>query len=209
MAQVIDLKNPNAIPIAVDKLKSGKVIVGPTDTIYGMFADASNEDAVAQLITMKKRQPDHALPLIASDLEQVERYCEISEIERKIAAAFWPGPLTLVLHRRAAAKISRACVENNTIAVRVPASEFNREIARALGRLITATSTNISGEPPADSVASVSSAIQNAVSCIFDAGPSVESKPTTIIRIVDNQIRVLRQGPVSQEEILVKTGLNL
>lgn len=209
MAQIINIQNKKAVQIAAETIKSGDVIIGPTDTLYGMLADASNEKAVEKLVGIKKRHPEHALPLIGADLNQVVQYAEVSELARDIANAFWPGPLTIILPLRRKMMLSSACIENNTIAVRVPANDFNRAVARLTGSLITATSTNFSGERPAGSVKSISPGIKQAVNFIFDDGPSVNTIPSTILRLKDSELSILRQGPITEAAIRARIGLNL
>ena len=152
MHKLIVLNNsPNEknVQLASRLIMSGKLLIAPTDTWYGIFADATNAEAVNKIIALKKRRPEHALPLIATSLEQVQRFALLTEAEEKLAKSFWPGPLTIVLKIRQNSSLCAACIERGCLAVRVPDNRFNRAIAAASGSMLTATSTNFSGEEPA------------------------------------------------------------
>ncbi len=211
MPEIISLKNSRqnqSVQRAANLLAQGEIIIAPTDTLYGMFACAQNHDAVEKIFTLKKRRPDHALPLIAASQEQVGQYVLFSKAEHLIAAAFWPGPLTIVLQARKTHGLVSACVEQGFIAVRVPANTFNREIAAATDNLLTATSTNFSGEKPASCVAEIQPLIKNKVAAVFDAGASINQTASTIIKIENNRLKLLRAGPVSPEQIYQSTGIS-
>lgn len=210
MGRLIYLSDPpdaDTIHIAADLISAGNIIISPTDTLFGIIADATNPQAVDQIFMLKKRRPEQTLPLIAAGLEQVEQYALFSEAEHKLAEAFWPGPLTLLLKSRKNCSVSKKCVENETIAVRVPACPFNRQVAEASRKILTATSTNFSGEQPAAHTDEIHTAIRNRVAAIFDGGPSSERQPSTIVKITAGRIHFLREGPVSRRQIKEATGL--
>ncbi|KAA3619704.1 MAG: threonylcarbamoyl-AMP synthase [Calditrichaeota bacterium] len=211
MPQIIDISSElsaSSITLAAKILQAGEVIIGPTDTLYGIIANANDDAAIHKIFAMKKRRPDHALPLIAASLKQVRQFAVMSKLEQQIAEHFWPGPLTLILEVRKGIQFNKSCKEKGTIAVRVPANEFNKKLAAASNGLITATSTNISGEQPADHINNIDPDIAKAVVAIFDAGPSKSKQPSTIIRVKNGKIDLIRQGPVAVEDIKKCIGNN-
>ncbi len=146
---------PADLTAAADWLRAGGIVAFPTDTFYGLAVDPTSTEAVAALFALKDRSRRAALPLIAASAAQVGAACgTLDPQSARLAAAFWPGPLSLILDAPAA--IAGAVHGGHgTVAVRVPAHAVARALAEAFGGLVTATSGNRSGEPPADRVAAL------------------------------------------------------
>jgi len=201
---VIDAQWPDAAVLtrAASVLESGRLVVFPTDTLYGLAADPRQPAAVASLVEAKGREAAQAVPLIAADLAQVEATMgPLGPAARRVAARLWPGPLSLVLD--APAPLVRAGVTvAGTVAVRVPAHAVARELARAFGYPVTATSANRSGHPAHADARSAVDDLGAAVALVLDAGPVPGGLPSTIVRIAGDEATLVRADAVSFERVL-------
>lgn len=194
---------------AADALAEGKVVGLPTETVYGLGADAFCEAAVAEVFAVKERP--HFDPLIChlpsakalADIADVPE--ELQELVSKLAAEFWPGPMTLVLPRK-------ACVPDivtsglPTVACRVPRHEIMRGVARALGRPIAAPSANRFGHISPTSAQAVLKELGGRIPLVVDAGACSEGLESTILApCVDEKgkpaVRLLREGPITRERL--------
>src|SRR3954462_1427395 len=150
-----------AVAAAVEVLRQGGVVAFPTDTLYGLAVDPRSDAAVAKLFALKGRGARAAVPLIGATLEQVllaGGEGAIGALERRVAEAFWPGPVSIVI--RPSAAIARGVLGGEaTVAVRVPAHAVARQLAAAFGFCITATSANPTGSAPAASADDVAAAL--------------------------------------------------
>ncbi len=191
---------------AVQVLRSGGVIAFPTETTYGLGCDPRNAKAVAQVFKIKGRGKNKPLPLAASSLSQVKRVAVLDRASASLGQRCWPGPLTLVLPARRGLRLQRLVAPKGEVAIRVSSSPFVRELVRAYGFPIVATSANKSGEPECRSGRSVVRAFQGAQTkpdLVLDLGALPRRKPSTIARVCpDGKVAVLRRGAVriSQNE---------
>jgi len=178
---------------AVEILRAGGVVVFPTETSYGLAADAMNARAVAKVAKLKGRPSEKTFPLIVSSTAMAERYAHLRCLGRRLAKAHWPGPLTLVVEARKNVGLARGIVaRDGTVALRVSSNETARALARGLGRPIVSTSANRAGEPPAYDALDVTLKAD----FILDDGRLPRRKPSTIVHVVQGKIEVLRQGSV-------------
>lgn len=192
--------SPQGIAQAADVLRSGGVVAYPTDTLYGLAVDPRSDDAVRRLFSLKRRRPDVAVPLVAADLDQAMTAGEFREPELRLARAFWPGPLSIVVV--AHPFISRATLGGgSTLAIRVPAHAVARELARAFAFPITATSANASGDSPAESADAVARGVSG-VDMIVDGGGVTGGPPSTIVRFDDRVPTLVRAGAVAWDRVL-------
>ena len=173
----------------------------PTDTIYGLAADPRRPDAVERLYEAKGRPAHLAIPLIAASLEQVERVGRLPELGRRLAEAFWPGPLTLVVSARPSVS-ARVRGGRATVAVRVPDHAVARALAGALGGSVTATSANRSGEPGARSAGAVVAALGPAVQLVLDGGAAAAETPSTIVDVSQETPTLIREGAVPWDRVV-------
>jgi L-threonylcarbamoyladenylate synthase len=181
---------------AREKISQGEIGVFPTETAYGVAADALNEEAVEKVYGAKQRPRDKPLTVICSSLEQVERHAELTRQERKLVEEFMPGPLTLVVEK----KSHVPDVLNEKFVFRIPGSRTARELARDTP--ITATSANISGQSTSYSVEDISDELLEEVDFVLDAG-ELDSGPTsTIAEVKNSEIVMHRRGPVSEEDLV-------
>lgn len=191
----------DAISRAAQTLREGGVVAYPTDTLYGLAADPRNVDAVRRLFEAKGRESSLAIPLIASTLEQALYAGDLSETHLRLAGAFWPGPLTIVVPARPA--IARALLGGGTsIAIRVPAHPVATALAAALGFCITSTSANRSGRVPATTAEQVAIDLGGAIDLVLDGGPSPGGPPSTIVELTTHGPRLIRAGAVPWDRVL-------
>ena len=190
-----------ALSVAVRKLRDGGVVAIPTDTLFGLAADAFNHEAIERVFAIKERPEGMALPVLLAGLDQLPAV--VTGVSGNVAAlseAFWPGPLTLVLPR-AAALPARLTAGAPTVAVRVPAHPVPRKLARMLGRPVTGTSANISGAPDPLTIAEVHSQVGDRVDCIIEHGPRPAGTASTIVDLSDGSLRLLREGAIPLADI--------
>lgn len=199
---IVDANRPltTAVAAAVEALRAGGVVAFPTDTLYGLAVDPRRQDAVERLFALKGRDARSAVPLVAATLEQAMLVASFTDRERRAAAAFWPGPLTIVA-RANAAVTPEALGGQQTVAIRVPAHEIARELARAFQFPITATSANRSGDPPADSADAVAAGLPD-VDVLVDGGRAPGGAPSTIISFDHTRPILLREGAVPWERVI-------
>jgi L-threonylcarbamoyladenylate synthase len=186
---------------AVEILRQGGVVAYPTDTFYGLAVDPRSDAAVARLYDAKGRDATVAIPLIAASIEQAEEAGHLTDAHYRLARAFWPGALTIVVE--AAPSISRAILAGGTtIAVRVPAHPLARDLAAAFGCCITSTSANRSGEPSLSLAADVTRTLGHAIDMVIDGGPTPGGPPSTIVELTEAGPRLVRAGQIAWERVL-------
>lgn len=189
------------IEAAVDVLRRGGIVAYPTDTLYGLAVDPRNDAAVERLFAVKDRPPSLAIPLIATDLKQALEWGSFSDHACRLADAFWPGPLSLVVP--AVQGLSRRVVaDDGTVAIRVPAHPVGRDLAAGLGCPITATSANLSGQPATAEPAVVAAALGDRIDMLLDDGPSPGGPPSTIVACEPGGVRLVRAGAIAWERVL-------
>ena len=183
---------------AVRALRAGGVVVIPTDTVYGVAADARHEAALAAIFELKGRERAKALPVLGADAEQLEEVVVMNELARRLAARFWPGPLTLVLPRGEQFTHDLGGNRKDTVAVRVPRHELALEVLQAAGPLAV-TSANLSGDAPAHTVDKARHALGDRVEVYLDGG--ICDGEVSTVASLENGLQVLRQGAVAEEEL--------
>jgi L-threonylcarbamoyladenylate synthase len=205
---MISANEDGAIDLAVEKLIAGELVAVPTETVYGLAADATNEQAVQQIYARKGRPSHNPLICHVSDRTMAETLVKIPKSADAIINKFWPGPLTLVLERQAEANIAPSVTAGlSTLAVRIPATHATRNIIAKLGRPIAAPSANPSGKLSPTSATDVVAAFDGAIAAIMDGGTTNIGIESTIIGVEDNQITVLRPGSISAEMITEVSGM--
>lgn len=186
---------------AVEVLRRGGIVAYPTDTLYGLAVDPRRDDAVERLFAAKGRPASLAIPLIAADTAQARAWGDFGAEALRLAEAFWPGPLSLVVPARPGLS-ARVPAADGTIALRVPAHAVGRDLAAGIGCPITATSANRSGEPPTSLPAEVAAAIGDRIDLLIDAGPSPGGLPSTIVACTPSGARLIRAGAIAWERVL-------
>ena len=191
-----------AITAAMELLRSGQIVAIPTETVYGLAADASNADAVAKIYAAKGRPDFNPLIVHIADKSAAEKLAEFSPVADQLAQAFWPGPLTLVLPLRPDAHIAGAVTAGlPTIALRCPAHPVMQAVLKKTGLNIAAPSANKSGGISPTRAEHVLAGLGGAVPMILDGGPCSAGLESTIIAVRDSGWQILRPGPVTSAEI--------
>jgi L-threonylcarbamoyladenylate synthase len=191
---------------AVAALKRGEVIVYPTETLYGLGADVLNATAVEKVFQLKGREPDNPIPVLVADREMLGALVEeIPPLAEKLMARFWPGPLTLVLTARK--NIPSALLNaDGGIGVRISSQHIATELVRALGRPLTATSANPSGQPPARTVQQAKHYFAGEIDVFIDAGQLTSRTGSTVVEIKANAVRIIREGEIGTPELQRAVG---
>jgi L-threonylcarbamoyladenylate synthase len=186
---------------AIDALRAGDLVVYPTETFYGVAADPSSTSALKRLFAVKGREAAKTVAMIAADTRSAFSLArEVPPIARRLAECFWPGPLTLVLP--AAAQIAPELVgSGGGVGVRVSSHPTARALAAGLERPITATSANRAGESPAKSLADAHEALGRKVKVYLEGGILRTGAPSTVLEVVGDRWRIVREGAVSGRQI--------
>jgi L-threonylcarbamoyladenylate synthase len=180
----------------------GGVVVIPTDTLYGVAADPFNADAVARVFEIKGRPADRALPLIASDADQIAaRLGPLSPAAQQLADAFWPGALTLLLDAPASLAASVAA-GTGQVGVRVPAHGAARALCRACGIPLIATSANISDQPATNDPDVVARMLGSRIDLLLDGGRTPGGLASTVVDATGMTPRLVRSGAVGWDRVL-------
>jgi L-threonylcarbamoyladenylate synthase len=197
--------SPADLEILAARLVAGELVAFPTETVYGLGADATNSDAVLKIYETKGRPRFNPLIVHVADLVMAERLVEIGPIAR-ILSQFWPGPLTLVLPRRPDAGLSDIVTAGlDTVGIRIPDHPLARDLIRAAGRPLAAPSANPSGKLSPTTAAQVDRAFGGRVP-VLDGGPSQSGVESTIIAIDGEVVTQLRAGALPREEIETAIG---
>ena len=197
-----DCPSPELLREAGDAIRRGGVVAYPTDTFYGLAVDPRSTGSVEELYRVKQRDPDRPVPLIAADEDQVlQQVGPMTEAARRLAARFWPGPLTLVIEA-APSLCAGVRGSGQRVAVRVPADLIARSLAGTTGHPITATSANLSGQKPASTADEVAAVLGESIDLLLDAGALPGRLPSTIVDVTGPGPVLVRMGAVSWERVL-------
>lgn len=199
---------PDAAEIerAVALLNAGELVAFPTETVYGLGADASNPAAVARIFAAKGRPETHPLIVHFSGLAAARDWvAEVPDAATRLAAAFWPGPLTLVLPKSARAS-DAVTGGQSSVALRVPAHPVARALLAALGRGIAAPSANRYGRISPTCAADVREELGDRVAMVLDGGDCAVGLESTIVACLDGRVTLLRPGSISRPQVADVVG---
>ena len=184
---------------AIEVLAQGDLVAFPTDTVYGLGADAFNDQAVRKLYLAKGRSQEKAIPVLVANLEQFVDIVDRTTLPAmRLAEKFWPGPLTIVL--RQASDLADAISAYGTVGVRIPDHPVAQELIHAAGPLAV-TSANRSGDTEACTAEEIETNMGAQVDLIVDGGRTPGGQPSTVVDCTQDPPRILRVGPISEEEI--------
>jgi L-threonylcarbamoyladenylate synthase len=207
LAERIAAASPATIARAAQALRSGRLVGFPTETVYGLGADARNGRAVAAIFAAKGRPRFNPLIVHVADQDQAARHGDFSDAARALAAAFWPGALTLVLPRRAGSPLSDLVSAGlDTVALRVPAHPVAAALIGQAGIPVAAPSANPSGRITATTASHVAEGLGQAVDFILDAGPAPLGLESTIIGFDRDRPVLLRPGVIARADIEAVVG---
>lgn len=200
--QYIDFKKEikiEEIKEAAKAIKQGKLVLFPTETVYGIGADGLNKEAVKKIYQAKGRASDNPLILHITSIEMLKKLVEeINDIERNLIQKFWPGPLTIIFNKK---PIVPDIITANlpTVAIRMPSNEIARKLIEYSETPIAAPSANISGKPSGTVIEDIKEELDGKVSYMIDGGKVDIGLESTVIRVIDNKIHILRPGKITKE----------
>ena len=203
-SKYIDLKNSNEyekIKLAAESIKQGKLVLFPTETVYGIGANALDEKAVKDIFIAKGRAQDNPLIVHISDMDMLDGLVQnIGVVEQKLMETFWPGPFTIVLEKK---PIIPDVITGglSTVAIRMPSSEIARKLIEYSNLPIAAPSANISGKPSGTLVDDIIDELDGKVDYIIDSGKVDIGVESTVVRVVDGIVHILRPGKITPEDI--------
>jgi L-threonylcarbamoyladenylate synthase len=211
MSETFDCTEPgqrsHAIASAAAAVKNGGLVVLPTDTVYGLGADAFSSTAVAALLAAKGRGRDMPVPVLVGSWQTIDGLAlSVTTPMRTLVRAFWPGALSLVV-RQAPSVLWDLGDARGTVMLRMPLHPVAIELLREVGPMAV-SSANISGRPPAVDAENAREQLGELVDVYLDGGPSAQQAASTILDLTGSQPRILRSGPVSAERIAEVLGMD-
>lgn len=186
---------------AAECIKSGKLVLFPTETVYGIGADGLNSEAVKNIFIAKGRAQDNPLIMHVSSIEMIDMIAkDITPLERKLIDVFFPGPLTIILKKR---DIVPSVVSANldTVGVRMPSNKIAHDLIELSNTPIAAPSANVSGKPSGTKVSDIFSELDGKVDYMIDGGEASIGLESTVIRVIDNEIHILRPGKINYDDL--------
>ena len=205
MTETANSKTPNEAPenlaSAVEALKRGHVIVFPTETLYGLGGDALNEAAVEKVFQLKGRDPGNPILVLVANQEMLDTLvAKVPTTAQKLIDRYWPGPLTLVLPGR---KNIPKHLRNSSggVGVRISSQPIATLIINGLGRPLTATSANPSGNEPARTLQEAERYFAHSVELFVDGGTLTSKTGSTVVEVTEDGVRIIREGEINASEL--------
>jgi L-threonylcarbamoyladenylate synthase len=191
---------------AAQVVKRGGLVIYPTETVYGLGCDPLNIQAVKRILEIKGNR-NKALPVLAASIMDAEKVAYISQNGKKLAAKFWPGPLTMVFPKK---QILPDVVTFNlsSVGLRIPDNQVVLQLLSICGGLLIGSSANRSGEEPPRSIQEMPDELKTIVEVVLDDGPTDQGVPSTVVDLTQKKPRVLRQGSITLKAILDSLALN-
>src|ERR1044071_4596481 len=197
---IVPASSQESTALALNVLQAGGLVAFPTDTVYGVGALAFDAKAVASIYLAKDRPVEKAIPVLIGDPADLEKIgTDIPDSARKLAARFWPGPLTILVPKRM--DLPESVSATDTVGARVPDHEVARALLRAAGPMAV-TSANISGRPSPVTAQEVHEQLKDRIDLIIDGGKTPGGVPSTLVDCTSAELKVLREGPLHLEELL-------
>lgn len=181
-------------------IAAGGVIAFRTDTFYGLGADPLNSSAVQKIRDLKGREDTKPILLLISDEAQVDRFIEQADFFKIVAKGHWPAPLTLIGVARPEVPIELTA-GTKSLGIRLPDDDNVRALVRACGGALTATSANVSGEPPARTAKEVANYFPAGIDLIIDGGEVTATDPSTVVDVSGPKVRLIREGAIRRDRL--------
>jgi L-threonylcarbamoyladenylate synthase len=197
---ILPVDHPEAVERALALLNIGGLVAFPTDTVYGLGVSAFNGAAIEEIYIAKSRPLEKSIPILIGDRQDLERVAvDIPELALKLAGRFWPGPLTLVIPKRA--DLPRQVSSTATVGVRMPDHPFALSLLLRAGPMAV-SSANLSGQDSPSTAEQVMDQLSGRLSLILDGGTTLGGIPSTVVDCVGAELVILRDGPISRDQIL-------
>ena len=204
MVRYIDCKdkiNEEEIKEIANDIKEGKIVVFPTETVYGIGTNGLNEEAIGKLFKLKKRPKEKPISLLVSDIDMINKVAkDISETEYNIIKRFMPGPLTIILRKKENVP-DILTAGSEFVGIRIPDNEIAKKLIEYSGIPIATTSANISGKESNTNIKDIMLEFKEKVDYYIDGGRSKLGKASTVIKVEDNKIKILREGSITKEQL--------
>ena len=186
---------------AGELIKQGKIVIFPTETVYGIGTNGLDEEAVKKLYEVKDRPLNKPISLLVSNFDMINQVAkDITEMEYKIMKNFFPGPLTIILNKKSCVP-DILTAKGNTVGIRMPDNEIALKLIELSGVPIATPSANISGRPSGIDIEDIKKDFEGKVDLFIDSGKSKIGNGSTIVKVEDNEIKILRQGIITKEQI--------
>jgi L-threonylcarbamoyladenylate synthase len=197
--ETLSANDPGAVQYALEILRTGGLVAFPTDTVYGLGALAFDQAAIESIYLAKDRPLEKAIPILIGDADDLDRVAiNIPELARLLSARFWPGPLTLIVPKRVG--LPEVVSSTGTVGVRVPDHEVARTLLRAAGPMAV-SSANLSGQENPCTAEDVVRQLNGRVPLVLDGGGTRAGIPSTVVDVTGAEPVILRQGPITLEQI--------
>lgn len=204
MSNIIKIEtddNTKNLKIAANIIKKGGIVIFPTETVYGIGTNGLDEEAVKKLYEVKDRLLNKPISLLVSNFDMINQVAkDITEMEYKIMKNFFPGPLTIILNKKSCVP-DILTANGNTVGIRMPDNEIALKLIELSGVPIATPSANISGRPSGIDIEDIKKDFEGKVDLFIDSGKSKIGNGSTIVKVEDNEIKILRQGIITKEQI--------
>ena len=195
--------NENELNRVIEILKNDGIALLPTETVYGLAANALSDEASEKIFLAKGRAQDNPLIVHVASIEMVEKLVEkIGTVEQKLMEKFWPGPLTIIMKRKSKKVVPNVTTANlDTVGIRMPSNQIAQKLIEKAGLPIAAPSANISGKPSGTNINDIFDELSSKVDCIIDGGTCEVGLESTVVRVIDGIPTILRPGKITPEQI--------
>lgn len=195
--RVIKIRDKEAINTAVETIQNGGVVICPTETVYGLIADTTNEKAVEKVFRIKKRPKTKAIAVFIRDIKKVKELAFVDDRQESFLKKVWPGKVTVILKRKPNCGLSKKLFANKkVIGLRISSSKLINKLVKKINKPLTTTSANISGKPASTKIKEVLDQFKNQKikpDLIIDMGNLPKNKPSKVIDFTSGKIKVLRK----------------
>ena len=198
--EIVPAEDYKSIQRALEVLHKGGLVAFPTDTVYGLGTLAFDGKAVESIYLAKNRPIEKAIPVLIGEIKDLDKLSDgLTEVVSRLASRYWPGPLTIIVPKKPT--LPEAVSATDTVGVRIPDHQVARALLRSTGPMAV-TSANLSGQPSPSTAQEVFEQLNGRIQLIIDGGKTPGGVPSTLVDCTGSEIKVLREGPISLEQLL-------